>query len=74
MKRIFIRVKKDDIFPDAWMITSQTEGFPETTAFLDDDLTGLHGTKEEMYKLAEEVRIDTQKSNPDMNVIIKRLH
>jgi hypothetical protein len=70
MKRIFIRVERDDFRPDLWMITVQTEGFPKTVGFLDDKLEGLGGTKKKMFKLAELLRIEEQKANPDMKVVV----
>lgn len=70
MKRIFIRVRDDDFTPGAWMITAQTEGFPESVGFLDDDLSGLHGSKSEMFALAEKLRVEYQASNPDMDVVV----
>ena len=70
MKKIFIRVKRDDMFPNSWMITVQTEGYPETVGFLDDDLNGLFGTRKEMFVLAEKLRVEEAKANPDKNVVV----
>lgn len=70
MKKVFIRVKPDDFFPNMWMITVQSQGFPETVGFLDDKLQGLGGTRKEIFKLAELLRVEEQKANPDMKVVV----
>lgn len=70
MRKIFIRVEHDDFRSDLWMITVQAQGFPKTVGFLDDKLEGLGGSKSEMFKLAELLRVEEQKANPDMRVVV----
>lgn len=70
MRKVFIRVEEDDFTPDSWMITVQTQGFPKTVGFLDDKLEGLYGSKVEMFKLAEKLRVVEQEANPNLKVVV----
>lgn len=72
MRKVFIRVKPDDVFPNNWMITVQTEGYPETVGFLDDKLQGMSGSKAQMFRLAELLRVEEQKANPNMKVVVMK--
>ena len=52
---------------EMFMVTTQVEGYPKTTAFLDDDLVGLQ--KKDADELAKKVVKDMQRSNPDLKVV-----
>lgn len=69
-KTIYIRVKPNVFNPKSWDITVQTKGYPETVGFLDDKLSGLGGSRQEMFMLAEKLRKVEQENNKDARVII----
>ena len=74
MKKIFVRVEKDDMFPNTHMVTVQTEGYPKTHGFVDPlgDTVGLGGNIADVNKIAMEVYKETKKANPDAKVILKK--
>jgi hypothetical protein len=68
MQNEYIRIESDDFMQDRYMITIQVEGYPKTTAYLEDDLTGL--TLESAQALIKEVEAEEREANPQNKIIV----
>lgn len=66
-KTMTVRVELDDFGRETYMVTTQVDGYPKTTAFLDDDLVGLQRHDAEI--LARTVVREAKRDNPDLNVV-----
>lgn len=73
MAKIIVRIEKDDVFPNTYMVTTQTIGYPKTTGFIEGlgDTVGLGGESHEINNIAMEVMRDMKESNPNAQVTLK---
>jgi hypothetical protein len=69
-KVLTVRVEPDDFGVGRYMVTEQVEGFPKTTAFLDDDLVGLQ--ESDAKELAKKVAKETRRANPELKVVLEK--
>jgi hypothetical protein len=72
-QKIIVRVKPDSLFKERYMITSQAEGYPESVSFI-AELGKTEGlTKADANELADEVAKEEKESNPDREIVVRKL-